>query len=68
MTTTMTPHAGTSCPCNPADVVAYDLGDGQTYVETARAVYWGPGLADDDAGRVHAYAVLLPAAAAATVD
>ncbi|EFK96560.1 hypothetical protein LDC_1422 [sediment metagenome] len=69
--TAMTPHVADRCPCNPDDVVAVDLHDGNIYVETARAVHWGPGLADDGAGRVHAYRVMLPAAAgttAATVD
>ncbi len=47
------PHIGDACPVAAGALVAVTLGHrGPPLVDLAGSFYWGPGLADDGAGRI----------------
>lgn len=60
MNTVWIQHHGRSCPVEPTTMVAYRCvgGEGEVYVELARALTWGPGIGDGDYGRIIEYAVV----------
>lgn len=60
---TMTPHTGARRPV-PADAIVHvSIADGGHATDRAGALYWGPALADDGAGRITAFHVVAPGGA-----